>query len=266
MVHSGAAEASLDDNTGAETGPPQIQLETENSKEDLNPAPSEVSCEGPKLSVSVDSLVNVDGTHPAKMDSQLVAVPEETMDPGADFGLRPEEAKVMGIDVDDYLRQYDPASQSSAITPRQHVRLSQAYKQRSFQHSFPRQPPQNQSQETKDWDSLAIEGRGSRSQRKGIQRRARTAGTVPERAKSSTPGRMLQKQAEMLKKSPVDAYRTPPSIPTPWSQFGTRSAPHPPGNQYMAELEAHSRKVDKPKQLVERGKTLNWCEKWNFRI
>ena len=233
-------------------------------------------------------------------DTKVVPGEEEEEDEGAaeganmttqgDFGLSSDEAAIMNLDVNQYLKNYANASKGAPGGGTSTSKLSAGYKHRVFQRSFPRQqppsatpqPPTDDTPGQDDKDDvggLTIEGQGARTQdkrkvrdaqgtsgtkgskanrgEKGASAPKRSAGVVPARAKSANPLRVLQKQSEMLKNSPVEPYRTPPSIPTPWSQFGTRTQrPPAPSTVYMAELEAQSRKMNRPKDYVEKGKFI----------
>ena len=91
---------------------------------------------------------------------------------------------------------------------------------------------------------LSIEGVGT-------DMRARSAGTVPARAKSTDRHIVLLRQQEMLRKSPAKAYRTPPSIPSPFNPYGTRSPRR--GAAYSTELEMHATKDSSPRHYLQKG-------------
>ena len=92
--------------------------------------------------------------------------------------------------------------------------------------------------------SLSVEGVGT-----GM--RARSAGTVPPRAKTTDRHMVLIKQKEMLRKSSAKVFRTAPSIPSPFNPYGTRSPRQ--GTAYSSELEMHATKDSSPRHYLQKG-------------
>lgn len=190
------------------------------------------------------------------------------MDVSGDFGLNQDEAQIMNLDVEFFMKSIDRSTGVPAPTS---AKLAKSYKQRVFQHSFPRQQTHLAEDETankqQDIDELTVEGRGTKTKtlrkhkasdatKNQPKTSRRSAGTSPTRAKSANPLRVLQKQSEMLKNSPVEPYRTAPSIPTPWGELGTRTPRAQTATSrnslYMAEMEAQSRKMRSPKHYMEK--------------
>ena len=166
---------------------------------------------------------------------------EELMSP--EYYNKPVDTETFHNEAAKYLRKRlssRPTTAPNTVAP---LKLGPGFKHRIHTRSFPKNAPGTPASFE---DELAVDGNSLSSKDK----RMRSAGKVPQRAKSSGPAAMLQKQQEMLRKAPVRAMNTAPSIPSPYGEFGTRS---PRNRTFMAELEPHARKVNSPRMYMERG-------------
>ena len=82
-------------------------------------------------------------------------------------------------------------------------------------------------------------------------RRLRTAGTTPRSAKSQSHTYVLQRQQDMLRRAPVSAPPTAPSIPS--GPISYRGQPAKQSKPILFELERHARKDNRAKQMYEKG-------------
>ena len=124
----------------------------------------------------------------------------------------------------------------------QSQRLASAYKNRHYQRT-----------ELKREGGVNSGKRSSRELIIGQPRSSRTAGTVPLRAKSNSPQKMVAKQRDMMRNVPVTPRRSTPSIPRTGTSNIVRERSPWGGHIYMSEVEAHARKMDSPRSYVQKG-------------
>ena len=128
-----------------------------------------------------------------------------------------------------------------------------AQKQRLYARAFP--PSENP--ETPDF---SVQGKGQvRSKPTHSEKpRARSAGSVPSRAKSANHLATLIKQREMLRKSQSKVIHSSPSIPASRSHSRLSDKDHEPsprtGKAYCAEQEQHARHDTSPRHYMQKGK------------
>lgn len=190
-----------------------------------------------KMSISGLQFQNLpssfrDGLRTSGQKTQSALRESNLPDPDADFCMS-------GADVEKYFRSATEESPSARAIKSAHRKV--------FVRSFPKE---NKSKTPNDQGhlTLKIEGRG-----KLHGDRSRSAGKVPPRAKSVDRATMIQRQKEMLRKSPSIQMRTPPSIPSTFNAYSSRQ---PKGcNAYSMEHEAHARVERSPRKYMEKSQS-----------
>ena len=148
-----------------------------------------------------------------------------------------------------------PPCQINMMCQFQSQRLASAYKNRHYQRS-----------ELRREGGVNTGKRNSSDLIIGQTRSARTAGTVPERAKSNSPFKMVQKQRDMMRNVPVSPRRTTPSIPRPATSNTARARSPWSGHIYMSEVEAHSHKMKSPRSYIQKGEVGSVDVLYTYRL
>ncbi len=169
----------------------------------------------------------------------------QTVPTGSVFVSQPQhwltlnDDELLTAEIENYIQQLE-SNKKDLVRPNE--KLATAYRQRLYSRTGLRNP--QPASRPENVENMHVEGMCTRT-----RPRMRTAGTVPSRAQSSGPMRMLIKQQEMLRRAPASARRTAPSIPTAHSAYGTRTPR--PGQQYQTEHELQARKHPTPRYYME---------------